>query len=220
ISLLGGALWLTDALKPSSGLYVGMTRLRGAHFVYGLIAERLPRTARALSLYLAPLLWVLGAAVGGGLLRGLWYALVCAAYAIALAPLLLTLVASSQLDAATEQPRSPAEWLRLIGFALVAAVLFAILPLLPSADLIPLPANPLEWLGEAVWWVSLIPPLFIPATLWVDFHPLWGVPQIGLTAYVAWQFTRTAARRLESFRRLRETPQAAQNIQEAPGEWG
>lgn len=220
-SLLEGLLTLKDALTPSSGLYVGMTRLTGAHVAYGLVAERLPRVARSLMFYIAPMLWVLGAAVSGSVAHGLWYALVCAIYTVALTPLLLAMSASSLVRASGEESsRALGDWLRLLGLALVGAVFFALLPLLASGGQIELPANPLEWLSLLVWWVSLIPPFFIAATLWVEAHPLWGVPQIALTTYLAWRSVQNAAQRLESFRRLRETPQAAQKSGEAVGEWG
>ncbi len=218
--LFEGLLTLKDALTPTGGLYVGMTRLTGAHVAYGLVAERLPRGARSLLFYIVPMLWVLGAAVSGSVAHGLWYALVCAIYTVALMPLLLAMSASSLVRASEEgSSRSLADWLRLIGLTLAGAVLFALLPLLASGRQIGLPANPLEWLSQLVWWVSLIPPLFIAATLWVEAHPLWGVPQIGLMAYLAWHATQSLSLWMERFRRLHETPQAALKVGERPGEW-
>lgn len=221
---VGTALALTllnAVLIPTGGLYVGMARLRGAHMVYGVLVEQWRGSAPFMLVFSAPIIVLFGVAASGSIAQGLWYALLCALYALALAPSLATMGILSLLSSARgHTARSPIQWVGLGLLTLIAAVLFALLPVLASGDAIAIPRDPVEWLRQPVWWLSLIPPLLIPLSLWVEFHPLWGVPQIGLIAWLSWRYVQYAAVRMDEFRYLRETPQGKRSYEEASGEWG
>lgn len=229
-----GVVGIGAVISPTGAFYAGMSRLRGAHVVYGMLVEQMRWGVRAMLGYSAPILMVLHVAVSGSVVQGLWYALLSGLYALAFAPSLGAMGALSQLALVQGRAeRSPIQWIAWGFFIIVVAVLLALLSVIASGDRVLLPHNPVEWLRLAVWWLSLIPPLFIPLNLWVEFHPLWGIPQIGLVAWLSWRYVRYAAARMDEFRYLRDLPQREHEFhslgqtprrnlraEEVPGEWG
>lgn len=229
-----GAIGLKAVLSPTGAFYAGMSHLRGAHVVYGVLVEQMRWGVRATLGFSAPIMVVLGVAASGSVAQGLWYALLSGLYVLALAPSLGAMGAISQLALVQGRAeRSPIQWILWGFFVIVAAGLLALVSVIASGDRIVLPHNPVEWLRLAAWWLSLIPPLFIPLSLWVEFHPLWGIPQIGLVAWLSWRYVRYAATRMDEFRCLRELPQREREFrslgqtprrtlraEEVPGEWG
>ncbi|MDW8106896.1 MAG: hypothetical protein RMK45_05385 [Armatimonadota bacterium] len=212
---------LESAILPTGTLYAGMAHLRGSHLMYGAILETLRFVGQNVVKYGMPIFLLLGLYATASIGHSVWFALLASLYTLALSSLLVWTNLRSYLHRALGRTVSLAGCLFVVVFNLAVAIGIAFVSVMVSPQgTIPLPSNPLAWLSTLVWWLSLIPPLLAIYTLFVEFHPLWGVPQIALMAWVSYLCVRGGASELEQFRRLCEQPASQTRTKEKVGEWG
>ncbi len=180
LPFLGGFLrtfFLSFLIDPTQALYTGLTRLRGTHIVYGMLAHSTLSALRSLLLMGIPLLALLGFAFLDDIWRSLHFALITAFYLVVVA-FWFSVFGAIRMRVpprvATSSQTSLSIFPMLAGpVSVVTAVMLSrFLPTL--SPIIPPPVW--QWYALPLWWVSLIPPL-MPFTLMLVNHPLWGIPQ-------------------------------------------
>ncbi len=199
---------LRAILSPEGTLYIGLTRLESQHVVYGALAHAIARGARRLVFYILPWLFLLGTLLYGTLGAALWFACMALLYFVGL----IWFSHSARLTSVSRHIMQMKSIINYITYTII--ILFTVIsfPLLIGISLwlsrvgiggIVLPPV-WEWFFIPLFWVSLIPPMFLMLTPLVRFHPFWGMPQILVLFGLSWWMTRMAIVRLRVFRRLRE----------------
>lgn len=209
---------LNAVLSPKGALYAGLTRLQGSHVVFGILSISLLRTVRTVCLYHMTPWFALGVLFSGSVAYGLWYALLM----MVITSMYRMFWAVFAINSATVEYQKRVGWRvpRLIPAFLIAFVFWAPTILIFWVDMpTKLPASVLEWVRSPWWWLSFSPLALAATSLWIEFHPLWGVPQIGLWVGLVWWYAQRTATRLNEFRCVRETLDSS-GRQEVPGEWG
>lgn len=174
----------------SSGLYAGLTRLRGKDLVNGALAFTLPRVAQASAIYGLPVVFVIANFAHGTPWAALGVALTQWVYGVALGLLWVVLTLLTGYGAATQGIALSDQWVRVQNYAVLCAAMLtagawgAALPL--TTNLPPLQT----WFAIPAWRWSFAPPLLIPSTLQVAYQPLWGVAPLLSTALLGWGLTR------------------------------
>jgi hypothetical protein len=202
---------LREILLPEGTLYIGLTRLGSQHVVYGMLAHSIARGMRRLVFYILPWLLLFGIFLHGTFGTALWFAIIMLLYLIGL----VWFSHSSKLAAAGRHitpAKSIADYviyssnLFLLTFSVVLlSSLFVWWLSRSGIGGIALPPV-WKWFGMPLFWVSLMPPMFLMLAPSVQFHPFWGIPQILVLFGLSWWMTRRAIVHLRVFRRLREQP--------------
>lgn len=194
------SVWTIQALvSPTSGLYVGLTRLQGVHIVLGVLTYMVFSTLRLLLMGL-PLMWLLGFIFSDSLWLGFRFALVSTLYLVALSVLysVMGAIGVTARKATAQDSLSSKSFLLVFLTPISFVMLFVITRFLFRASALSVP--PIwQWYTLPIWWLSLVPPL-LPLTLLLIHHPLWGVPQIGFTLLIGLLLAPRAVRRVERAR--------------------
>ena len=207
-------LWvpLQQTLLPEGALYIGLTKLESRHLVYGILSHTIARGLRRIAFYGLPWLLLFGVMIYGTLGAALWFAVIAALYLAAAGwfynGIQLTLIGRS--IAKSNESKSFDISINYISFiSLLKIVIFAVIlaSIHKGTSSIVLPPV-WAWITEPLWWMSLIPPLFLGFAPLVSFHPFWGIPQILVLLGLNWFFTRKAIAYLSVVPRLREQSNA------------
>jgi hypothetical protein len=198
-------VFLRETLSPEGTLYIGLTRLESRHVVYGILSHTIVRGMRRLVFYILPWLFLFGIFLYGTLGAALWFAIITLFYLVGLA----WFSHSANLAFADRQMmrmRSIISIYILFKF-IVIILLFGVLIRLARIGIggTVLPSV-WEWFFMPLFWISLIPPMFLVLAPLVQFHPFWGIPQVLVLVGLSWWMTRRAIVHLRVFRRLREQP--------------
>lgn len=179
---------VVDVCKPDSGLYVGATRLQGAHVVRGALVFGLTRLARSSAIYGLPVLCAVfiiahGAPwIGFAAALTVWlYGVVVACCWLVLSVLIAYRAAQGGITAGFVIPMT-----RLV-MALIIVSVGAFAEWIGGLQ--PLPPYS-QWLATPLWWWSLVPPLYVTVSLAVPYSPLWAIAPLSATIGLAWLLSR------------------------------
>jgi len=193
-----------QVLAQESGLYVGLTRLRGRDIVQGALAFALPRAAQASAIYGLPLLFLIANIAQGKPWIAVPVALSLWAYGVALVPLWVALALWAGYGAAAQGARDAGAWAQAVSYILLSLAVAAAGAYGAASPLIVQPPPIHEWLQSPALLLSFAPPLPFASLLKVAYQPLGSLTMLLPTLLLGIVLLRLAERTLESGLRRRE----------------
>lgn len=191
-------------LSQESGLYVGLTRLRGRDLAQGALAFALPRAAQASAIYGLPLLFLLANIAHSKPWIAVPVACTLWAYGVALVPLWVGLALLMGYGVSAQGASDAGGWGQVVNYAALGLTALAAGAYGAASPLIAEPPTLIEWFETPARLLSLAPPLPFASLLKVAYQPLWSIAVLLPTLLLGIAFLHFVDRALAGGFRRRE----------------